>query len=141
MKKKIILAAVTLTMAFSAVACSGKEAAATTEQTIATELTETTESTSSGETGDTAEGAGAEESELTMVKFTQIKQGMTVEEVNEILGFEGELGSDTAPIKTYDWKITTATGTKQVSITFMDEKADIISQVGLDNDRGWISGK
>lgn len=141
MKKKIILVAVTIAVTLNVVACGGKAAAAPTEQTTteSSEAIEVTEATTSEETGDTAEDVGAEESGLSMVEFSQIKQGMTVEEVNEILGFEGELTADTAPITTYDWKITTADGTKQVSITFMDNKADIISQVGLDTDRGWIS--
>lgn len=159
MKKKIILAAVTLSMALSAAACSKKEAAAPTEPIAtesaeatdtetsetsepaettaaeATESAETTETPTVEVTGETAD-ANAEEPELTMVKFIQIKQGMTIEEVNEILGFEGELTAGTASTKTCEW----ISGTRKVSISFIDNQADTISQVGLDNERGWISG-
>lgn len=164
MKKKMILAAVTLSMALSAAACSQKETAAPKEPTIATvsettaseaaksaataatEAAESAETTAAeesaatepakgGETKDT-KAASADEPELTMVKFIQIKQDMTVEEVNEILGFEGELTKETGSAKTYEW----INGSKKVSISFIDNKADTISQVGLDNERGWISG-
>lgn len=165
MKKKIILAAVTLSMALSAAACSKEEAASPTIATESAEATdtetsesaettaavatesaeattaevsesaETTESTTGEVAGDTAD-ASTEEPELTMVKFIQIKEGMTLEEVNEILGFEGELTAETASTKTCEW----INGTRKVSISFIDNKADTISQVGLDNERGWISG-
>lgn len=75
-------------------------------------------------------GLGSSDIEITLEQFNQLKNGMTTEEVFEILGGEGEITSDSGSVVMYSYN-GTAIGSN-ASLMFQDGKLANKSQIGLE---------
>ena len=74
--------------------------------------------------------------DITMAEYNQIKEGMTYDEVCDIIGAEGELGADSSfggySAEVYTWKGTLYfISGANASISFMNGKVTAKAQVGL----------
>ena len=151
MKKKMIMLLLALSLSAAAVACGGSEDTAegstktTTEdvedaveeadeaiqdaaEQADTDVTTVDEATEAIE--DVAKGGGP----ATMDKYTQLENGMTYDEVKEIMGEDGTESvaaeNDATNIEIYQW--AGETPGSNVTVTFQDGAATTFAQVGLE---------
>ena len=69
---------------------------------------------------------------LILENFENVKIGdMTVDEVNEMFGFEGTLVAEAEGVRTYEWEKRYGSNYEIVQIVFVDGVANIKSQSGL----------
>lgn len=94
-----------------------------------------------GAFSESGESSGAEDHEVTMQEFMDIKSGMTYSEVVNIIGFEGELTSqvDLGEIEILDEKLDTNTEIyiwknvmSNATVVFQGGKVTSKSQIGLE---------
>ncbi len=151
MKKKMIMLLLALSLSAAAIACGGSEDTAedsteTTTEDIEdaveeadeaiqdaaeqadTDVTTVDEATEAME--DVAKGGGP----ATMDKYTQLENGMTYDEVKEIMGEDGTESvaaeNDATNIEIYQWA-GEAPGSN-ITVTFQDGAATTFAQVGLE---------
>ena len=66
---------------------------------------------------------------ITFEKFNQIQQGMTYQEVTQILGREGELMSEAGSMRMYTWK--NEDGGSNMNVTLDNNRVVAKGQMGL----------
>jgi hypothetical protein len=121
MKKKLAALIIAAAMAASFTAC-GSPSASTSSPSAAESSSSTTEETASYATLDA---------------YKQVKEGMTLDEVNKIFGFDGtpaasgsaSVGSISSTAEVYTW--AGETPGSSASISFQDGKVVAMAQAGL----------
>ena len=121
MKKKLAALIIAAAMAASFTAC-GSPSASTSSSSAAESSSSTTEETASYATLDA---------------YKQVKEGMTLDEVNKIFGFDGtsaasgsaSVGSISSTAELYTW--AGETPGSSASISFQDGKVVAMAQAGL----------
>lgn len=152
MKKKMIMLLLALSLSAAAIACGGSEETAVEDSTETTtddiedaveeadeaiqdaaeqadtDVTTVDEATEAME--EVAKGGGP----ATMDKYTQLENGMTYDEVKEIMGEDGvesvAAENDATNIQIYQW--AGETPGSNVTVTFQDGAATTFAQVGLE---------
>ena len=67
--------------------------------------------------------------DVTLAEFNQLKQGMTYEQVTELVGSQGQLVSQSGPMSMYSYPGNSPLG--RATFTFQDGKLTAFTQVGL----------
>lgn len=152
MKKKMIMLLLALSLSAAAIACGGSEETAVEDSTETTtddiedaveeadeaiqdaaeqadtDVTTVDEATEAME--DVAKGGGP----ATMDKYTQLENGMTYDEVKEIMGEDGvesvAAENDATNIQIYQW--AGESPGSNITVSFMNEKVVSAEQVGLE---------
>lgn len=152
MKKKMIMLLLALSLSAAAIACGGSEETAVEDSTDTTtddiedaveeadeaiqdaaeqadtDVTTVDEATEAME--DVAKGGGP----ATMDKYTQLENGMTYDEVKEIMGEDGvesvAAENDATNIQIYQW--AGESPGSNITVSFMNEKVVSAEQVGLE---------
>ncbi len=123
MKKKMPVIIIAVVTAVSIAACGSPSASTSTSAS-------NTKETSTSSTKTTASYA-------TLDAYNQVKEGMTLDEVNKIFGFDGtqaaagsaEVGSVSSTAEVYTWAGEAPGST--ASISFQDGKVVAVAQAGL----------
>lgn len=132
MKKKLIITLIACSLAFSMTACSAPDEASQTKapsQSAESSSDESKEESQQDTTAPESENASGINEE----KFNQIKNGMTYDEVKEIIGVDGTniSESELGGIKTVMYQWTVENGIGNVTITFQDDKVINKTQIGV----------
>ena len=121
MKRKLVTLLLAGVLSVSAMAC-GASSSETKDQTTES-TTEDTAAEDTTEDGDTA----------LMDKYTQLKNGMSYDEVKETMGSDGEdITADDAAENTKVYQWTSEDSDSTISVTFEDDKAVSFSQEGFE---------
>ena len=126
MKRKLVTLLLAGVLSVSAMACGASSSETkdqTTESTTEDTAAEDTAAEDTAEDGDTA----------LMDKYTQLKNGMSYDEVKETMGSDGEdITADDAAENTKVYQWTSEGSDSTISVTFEDDKAVSFSQEGFE---------
>jgi hypothetical protein len=144
MKKKLAAIAIAAAMSLSVVVCGGSSSSSsqpasssTKTETSNSEASSSSSAASSTSATSTSSSTDAASAFATLDAYNQVKEGMTLDEVNQIFGFDGTKAASgsasaagmSSTAEVYTWTGETAGAT--ASIGFQDGKVVSMAQAGL----------